>query len=48
MIIKNGLVFMEDFKFRQVNLKVIDEMIKNITDTELPEEIVQEVIVARC
>ena len=47
MIIKNGLVFMEDFKFRQVNLKVIDGMIQKITDTELPEEIGEEVIDAR-
>ncbi len=44
MIIKNGLVYMEDFQFRQVNIKCIDGVIQKITDVEIEPEIGEEVI----
>lgn len=44
MIIENGLVYMEDFQFRHVNIKSIDGMIQKITDAEITPEIGEEIV----
>ena len=47
MVIKNGLVLMEDFQFRKVDIKVIDGYIQKISDTGIASEVGEEIVDAK-
>lgn len=44
MVIKNGMVLMEDFEFRRVDIKIIDGIIQKISDTGIASEVGEEII----
>lgn len=47
MIIKNGLVFTKDFQFQPMNIKIINHVVKEMTEQDITPEVQEEVVDAK-